>query len=91
MITKIKRTVGIGDIIESPSLLVYVCHNSRGKNFSAILEETVLLNTSISEEAKTKYHVIVEEYDGETLTHNEAAKITKLVRGNDLIESILFF
>ena len=45
------------------------------------------LNTSTSEEAKTNCHMIVEEYEGETLTQNEAARITKLVEGNDLMES----
>ena len=64
-----------------------MCHNSRGENLSPILEETVLLNTRTSEEAKTNYHLIIEQYDGETLTHNEAKKITKLVKGSDLMES----
>ena len=31
--------------------------------------------------------MIVEEYDGETLTQNEAARTTKLAKGNDLMES----
>ena len=62
-------------------------HNGRGKNLSAILQETVRLDTSTSEAVKTNYHMIVEEYDGETLTQTEAAKITKLAKGNDLMES----
>ena len=84
---KIKRTNRIQDILESVGPLVCVYHDSRGKNLSAILQETVKLNTSTSEEVKTNYHMIVEEYDGETLTQNEAAKITKLAKGNDLMES----
>ena len=84
---KIKRTDRICDIFELPGPLVCVCHNSRGENLSSILQETVKLNKNLSEEAKTNYHFIIEEYDGETLTQNEAAKITKLVKGNDLMES----
>ena len=84
---KIKCTSRIRDILDSPGSLVYVCHNSRRENLSVILEETVRLNRSTSEEAKTNYHLIVEEYDGETLTYNEAAKIRGLVKGRDLRES----
>ena len=87
---KIKRTDRIQDILESPDALVCVYHNSRGENLSAILQETVRLNTNTSEEAKTNYHLIIEEYNGETLTHNEAAKITELVKGSDLKESNIF-
>ena len=62
-----------------------MCHN-RGENLSAILQEAVRFNRSISEEAKRNYHLIVEEYDGEMLTHNKAAKITEIVKGSDLME-----
>ena len=48
------------------------------------------LNTSTPEEAKTNHHLIIEEYNGETLTHNEAAKITELVKSSDLKESNIF-
>ena len=54
---------------------------STGENLSAILQETVRLIT------KANYHLIIEEYDGETLTYDEAAKITKLFKENDLMES----
>ena len=84
---KIKRFNGIQDITESPDPLIYVCHNSRGENLSTILQETVKLNTRRSEITKTNYHLIVEEYDGETLTHGEAAKITKVVKDGDLMQS----
>ena len=83
---KIKRMDRIRDILESPGSLLYVCHNSRGENLSTILQETARLNRS-TPEAKTNYHLIVEEYDGETLTYNEATKIKNLVKGNDLMES----
>ena len=83
---KIKLMDRIRDILESPGSLLYVCHNSRGENLSTILQETARLNRS-TPEAKTNYHLIVEEYDGETLTYNEATKIKNLVKGNDLMES----
>ena len=84
---KIKRTSAIQDIIKSPKQLVYVCHNSAGGNLSAILQEAIRLNMSTSVMVKTKSHLVVEEYDGETLSHDEAAKITKLVKSGDLLES----
>ena len=84
---KIKCTDRIRDKIESPDSLIYVCHNSKGENLSAIVEGTVLLNTRTSDEIKVNYHLIIKEYDGETLTHNEAKKKTKLVKGSDLMES----
>ena len=84
---KIKRINGIRDILESPNPLIYVYHNSAGEDLSSILHETVRLNTSTSEIAETNYHLIVEEYDGETLTHDEAAKITKSVKESVLRES----
>ena len=84
---KIKLISGIRDILQSPDQLIYVCHNNAGENLSTILQETVRLNTSTSHIGKTNYHLIVEEYDGETLTHDEAAKITELVEGKYLTES----
>ena len=84
---KIKCTNGIRDILQSLDQLIYVSHNSAGENLSTILQQIVRLNTSTSEIAKINYHLIVEEYDGETLTHNEAAKITELVKGKYLRES----
>ena len=84
---KVKHISAIQDIIESPEQLIYVCHNSAGRNFSAILQEIVRLNMSAPLMAKKKSHLIVEEYDGETLSHDEAAKITQLVKSGDLIES----
>ena len=45
------------------------------------------LNRGTSGETKTNYHLIVEKYDGGTLTFNEAPKITILVKGSELMES----
>ena len=84
---KMKRISSIREILESPSQLIYLCHNSRGENLSVVLQDTVGLNMSTSEIGKTNYHLIIEEYNGETLSHDEAAKITKLVKSGDLIES----
>ena len=83
----IKLTNGIPDILESQDQLVYVCHNVAGKNLSEILKETVSLNTSTSEITKINYHLIIEEYDGETLSHTEAAEITALVKRSYFRES----
>ena len=40
----------------------------------------------MAEETKTNYHLIVEGYDREMIAHNEAAKITELVKSSDLME-----
>ena len=84
---KIKRTSDIRDISETLGKLIHVYHNSAGKNLSAILHETMRLNMGTSERIKTNYHLIIEEYDGETLSHDEAAKIKKLVKKDDFVES----
>ena len=84
---KIKRINRIQNILQSPDRLIYLCRNSEGENLSAILMETVRLNASTSEIAKIIYHLIIEEYDGETLTRDEAAKITELVKDNGLMKS----
>ena len=84
---KIKRINRIQNILKSPDRLIYLCRNSAGENLSTILQETVSLNTGTSAIAKITYHLIIEEYDGETLTYDEAAKITKLVKDGGLMES----
>lgn len=48
-----------------------MCHN-RGGNVLLILQEKMALIRKTSEEAKTSYHLIVEEYDRETLIHEAA-------------------
>ena len=84
---KIQRASGICDTLKSPDKKIYVCHNSTGENLSSILQKLSRLNTKTSEIVKTNYHLIIEEYDGETLFYDEATKITKLVKGSDLMES----
>ena len=82
---KMQQTNGIQNILQSLESLdksIYVCHNSAGKTLSTILQETLIL----SGQAKTKFHLIIEEYQGEPLCFDEAAKITKLVK-RDLMES----
>ena len=86
---KIKRTNGIRDIAESSSQSIYVYHNSTGENLSEIPQETSRLNMSTSEIAKIKYHLIIEEYDGETLCNDEATKIIDIIEGSELIESYI--
>ena len=77
----IKSINRIENTLQSSDRLIYLWHNSAGENLSAILQETARLTTSAN------YHLIIEEYDGETLTHDEAAKITTLVKDGDLMES----
>ena len=84
---KIKRVSSIQDIAESPDQLIYVCHNSTGENLSAILQEMVKLNMSTSQITKTNSHLIIEEYDGETLSRDEAAEIIKLIKSGNLMET----
>ena len=84
---KIKFINDISDILVSPGQLVYVCHNRAGENLSEILEETVRLNVSTLNTAKINYHLVIEEYDGETLTQDEADKITKLIKKTNFMES----
>ena len=84
---KIKPTKGIREISKLPDPLIYVCHNNTGENLSVMLQETVRLNGNTSDIAKTNYHLIVEEYDGETLSHDETAKIKKVVNESSLMES----
>ena len=84
---KIKHIKGIREISKLPDPLIYVCHNNAGENLSVMLQETVRLNGNTSDIAKTNYHLIVEEYDGETLSHDEAAKIKKVVNESNLVES----
>ena len=74
---KIKLTSNIREIFEFPKELIYVCHNRAGENLSVMLQETLKLNNANALKI-ANFHVIVEEYDGEMLTHEEAEKLTKL-------------
>ena len=71
---KIKCTSDMRDISETLGQLIYVYHNSAGKNLSDVLQESVGLNMNTPERAKTNYHLIIEEYDGETLFHGRDSK-----------------
>ena len=84
---KTKLINSVQEILESPDKLIYVCHNSAGNNLSDILQETINLNLRTSEAAKTNFHFIVEEYDGESLVQCEASKLTKLAEDDDFIQS----
>ena len=78
---KIKRINSIWEMLDSLDASIYVCHNSEQKNFSKILEEIIEVTNSVNlKKNELKVHAFVEEYDGETLTRNEAAHITELVR-----------
>lgn len=76
--SKVKLINSIREIRESPNSSIYVCHNSEGENLAAILEKTGTLKSKIRPLKIKNFHVVVEEYDGETLTKEEASKITKL-------------
>ena len=84
---KIKRINSIREILEAPAQLIYVCQNRGGVSLSTILQDTVSLNKNTFNTAEINYHLIVEDYDGETLTYNEAAKITELVETSHLMKS----
>lgn len=79
---KISLTKNIQEILKSPNALIHVCHNSIGENLSTMLEQTVKIQNLKTKGYKVKFHIIVEEYDGEMLNHNEARKISKLVKDN---------
>ena len=79
---KISLTKNIQEILKSPDALIHVCHNSIGENLSTMLEQTVKIQNLKTKGYKVKFHIIVEEYDGEMLNHNEAGKISKLVKDN---------
>ena len=88
----------IRQISESPDGLIYVCHNSEDQNLSSILQEKINLNMRPRKVPRTKFliarkvkrrnfHLIVEEYDGETLVYDEADQIIKLVQTGEFQES----
>ena len=80
LLNQIKLTNRIPEISESSDALVYVHHNSKGKNLSTILQETIKIK-------QTKFHMVVEEYDGEMLTHDVAANINELMKNDDFEQS----
>ena len=62
---------------------VYVWQNKAGEKLSTILEKF----TGMKKLKMVKVNVIVEEYDGETLTRKEAAHIKKLIKMDNFKES----
>ena len=62
---------------------VYVWQNKAGEKLSTILEKF----TGMEKLKMVKVNVIVEEYDGETLTRTEAAHIKKLIKMDNFKES----
>ena len=73
---QVKLINNIQQISESSDASVCVHHNSEGENLSTILKKTIKFK-------QTKFHMVVEEYDGEMLTHDEAANINELMENND--------
>ena len=80
---KIKLTDSIQEIFKSPDALISVFHNSAGENLSTILQDIIKhQKMGTSEKREVNVHVIIEEYDGESLTHIEAARIKNLIKDN---------
>ena len=77
---QIQLTNSIQKIPEASDALVYVHHNSEGENLSTILKETIKIK-------QIKFHLVIEEYDGEMLTHDEAANINELMKNDDFEQS----
>ena len=73
--TKIELTNSITEILESPDASIYVCHNNAGENLSTILFKIAQVKEII-------FHIVIEEYDGETLTKDEADKIINVINSN---------
>ena len=73
--TKVKLTNSIEEVFESLDASIYVCYNSAGDNLSTILQK-------IAERRKINFHMVIEEYDGETLNEGEASKINNLIKSN---------
>ena len=74
---KIKLISNIFEVSESPNIPVHVYHNSAGKNLSFILQEALAIKNMKGVKI-ANFHFVVEEYDGETLTHEEAEALTIL-------------
>ena len=85
---KIKVINDIGEVLKSPQRLVYVHHNSAGRSLSFMLQQALKINNM--EQFKTaNFHFVVEEYDGEMLTHEEAETLTMLTNNNFEQSSII--
>ena len=87
MSRKIKLTNSIQEIENLPDASLYICHNKAGENLSTILHQIAELRKKKMEITKTNFQIIVEEYDAETLTENEAANLTEVIEVGDFEQS----
>ena len=55
------------------------------RNLPVIIQRHIFLATS--DISKKKFQLIVEEYDGEALSYDEANNVRKLLKGGNLISS----
>ena len=74
---KIKLISNISEVSESRNILVYVYYNIAGSNLSFILQEALTINDMRAVKI-ANFHFVVEEFEGETLTHEEAETLTML-------------
>ena len=81
-LNKLKLVNNIQQISESSDALVYVHHNSEGENLSTILKETVKIK-------QIKFYMVVEKYDAEMLTHDDAANINELMKNDDFESNLM--
>ena len=81
-LNKLKLTNNIQQISESSDALVFVHHNSEGENLSTILKETVKIK-------QIKFYMVVEKYDAEMLTHDDAANINELMKNDDFESNLM--
>ena len=79
----VQRISSIQEISELRDSAVYIWHNSAGENLSTILGKL----TNKENLKMVKVNLIVEEYDGETLTRQETAHIKELVKRDSFKES----
>ena len=79
----VQRISSIAEISKSRDSTVYIWHNSTGENLSTILREF----TNMENLKMLKVNLIIEEYDGETLTQKETAHIKKLIKSDNFKES----
>lgn len=74
-----KLTSGIRDINKN------LPHNLSKRNWPVIIQRHIFLATSNI--SKKKFQLIVEEYDKEALSYDEANNVRKLLKGGNLISS----
>lgn len=85
--SKMKLTSNIHEIEDSPDSKLFIYHNQAGENLSTILHQIAELRKKRMEIAKVTFQIVVEEYDAETLTQNEAANLTEIIEVGDFEQS----